>query len=155
MESLNDLFLVLVKLVDVMEIQRECLKLVFALGYILEVVYFFFDSIVQYSNLGDIDLNVGVVNSRLLFVFVKWLFNDRKLLIVVIKINGNGFVVVIKISLLCELEVNYVSFGYSIFILVQDELLESYLNFIFVLSVVCGVIDVEFVCGQFLYLVIM
>lgn len=155
MESLNDLFLVLVKLVDVMEIQRECLKLVFVLGYILEVVYFFFDSIVQYSNLGDIDLNVGVVNLRLLFVFVKWLFNDRKLLIVVIKINGNGFVVVIKISLLCELEVNYVSFGYSIFILVQDELLESYLNFIFVLSVVCGVIDVEFVCGQFLYLVIM
>lgn len=155
MESLNDLFLVLVKLVDVMEIQRECLKLVFVLGYILEVVYFFFDSIVQYSNLGDIDLNVGVVNLRLLLVFVKWLFNDRKLLIVVIKINGNGFVVVIKISLLCELEVNYVSFGYSIFILVQDELLESYLNFIFVLSVVCGVIDVEFVCGQFLYLVIM
>lgn len=155
MESLNDLFLVLVKLVDVMEIQRECLKLVFVLGYILEVVYFFFDSIVQYSNLGDIDLNVGVVNLRLLFVFVKWLFNDRKLLIVVIKINGNGFVVVIKISLLCELEVNYVSFGYSIFILVQDELIESYLNFIFVLSVVCGVIDVEFVCGQFLYLVIM
>lgn len=155
MESLNDLFLVLVKLVDVMEIQRECLKLVFVLGYILEVVYFFFDSIVQYLNLGDIDLNVGVVNLRLLFVFVKWLFNDRKLLIVVIKINGNGFVVVIKISLLCELEVNYVSFGYSIFILVQDELIESYLNFIFVLSVVCGVIDVEFVCGQFLYLVIM
>lgn len=124
------------------------------MGYFLEVVFFFVESIFYYVNLGDIDLNVGVLNLKLFFIFVKWLFNDWKFLIVVMKVNGNGFFVVVKINFLCELEISYVSFGYSNFIFVQEEF-ENGLNFSFVISVVNGVIDVELVCGQFLYLVIM
>lgn len=155
MESLNDASLATAKPVDVMEIQRECSKLAFALGHSSEAVYFLSDSISQYSNLGDIDSNVGALNSRSLLTLAKWLLNDRKLLTAVTKINGNGLAVAAKISSLCELEANYVSLGHSTLIPAQDESPESYLNSTSVPSVACGVTDAESVCGQLLHLATM
>lgn len=153
MESLNDASLASAKPVDVMQIQRECSKLAFALGQSSEAVYFLSDSICQYSNLGDIDSNVGTLNSRSLLTLAKWLLNDRKLLTAVTKINGNGLSVAMKINSLCELEANYVSLGHSTLIPAQDESAESCLNS--VPSVACGVTDAESVCGQLLHLATM
>ena len=155
MESLNDASLATAKPVDVMQIQRECSKLAFALGRSSEAVYFLSDSISQYSNLGDIDSNVGALNSRSLLTLAKWLLNDRKLLTAVTKVNGNGLSVAMKINSLCELEANYVSLGHSTLIPPQDDSSESYLNCNTDPSVACGVTDTESVCGQLLHLATM
>ena len=155
MESLNDACMASAKPVDVMQIQRECSKLAFALGLSSEAVYYLSDSISQYSNLGDIDSNVGTLNSRSLLALAKWLLNDRKLLTAVTKINGNGLTVAMKINSLCELEANYVSLGHSTLIPAQDESAESCLNSNAIPSVACGVTDAESVCGQLLHLATM
>lgn len=156
MESLNDdASVASAKPVDVMRIQRECSKLAFALGYNPEAVYFLSDSISQYSNLGDIDSNVGELNSRSLLTLAKWLLNDRKLLTAVTKVNGNGLSVAMKISSLCELEASYVALGHSTLIPPQDDVAESSLNANNIPSVSSGVTDAESVCGQLLHLATM
>ena len=156
MESLNDdASVASAKPVDVMRIQRECSKLAFALGYNPEAVYFLSDSISQYSNLGDIDSNVGELNSRSLLTLAKWLLNDRKLLTAVTKVNGNGLSVAMKISSLCELEASYVALGHSTLIPPQDDVAESSLNANNIPSVSSGVTDTESVCGQLLHLATM
>lgn len=156
MQSLNDdVSVASAKPVDVMRIQRECSKLAFALGYNPEAVYFLSDSISQYSNLGDIDSNVGELNSRSLLTLAKWLLNDRKLLTAVTKVNGNGLSVAMKISSLCELEASYVALGHSTLIPPQDDVAESSLNANNIPSVSSGVTDAESVCGQLLHLATM
>ena len=155
LESLNDPSLASAKPVDVMQIQRECSKLAFAVGYSSEAVYSLADSITQYSNLGDIDSNVGALNARSLLTLAKWLLNDRKLLTAVTKINGNGLSVAMKIKSLCELEASYVSLGHSTLIPPQDESAECYLNSTAVPTVASGVTDTESVCGQLLHLATM
>lgn len=155
MESLNDASMASAKPVDVMQIQRECAKLALALGQNSEAVFFLSDSISQYSNLGDIDSNVGELNSRSLLTLAKWLLNDRKLLTAVTKINGNGLSVAMKMNSLCELEASYVSLGHSTLIPTQDEAPESSLNCNAVPSVACGISDAESVCGQLLHLATM
>ena len=155
MESLNDASMASAKPVDVMQIQRECAKLAFALGQNSEAVFFLSDSISQYSNLGDIDSNVGELNSRSLLTLTKWLLNDRKLLTAVTKINGNGLSVAMKMNSLCELEASYVSLGHSTLIPTQDVAPESSLNCNAVPSVACGISDAESVCGQLLHLATM
>lgn len=154
MDSLNDASLANAKPVDVMEIQRECSKLAFALGHTSEAVYFLAESISQYSNLGDIDSNVGSLNAKSLLTLAKWLLNDRKLLTAVTKINGNGLSVAAKVSSLCELETSYVSLGHSTLIPAQEES-ENCLNSSSVTSVANGVTDAESVCGQLLHLATM
>ena len=155
MESLNDASVASAKPVDVMQIQRECSKLAFALGYNPEAVYFLSESISQYSNLGDIDSNVGELNSRSLLTLAKWLLNDRKLLTAVTKVNGNGLSVAMKITSLCELEASYVALGHSTLIPPQDDVTESSLNANTIPSVSSGVTDTESVCGQLLHLATM
>lgn len=155
MESLNDASLTSAKPVDVMQVQRECSKLAFALGHNSEAVYFLSDSISQYSNLGDIDSNVGELNSRSLLTLAKWFLNDRKLLTVATKVNGNGLSVAMKINSLCDLETSYVSLGHSTLIPLLDDATETSLNANTIPSVASGVTDTESVCGQLLHLATM
>lgn len=154
MESLNDLSLATAKPVDGMEIQREFSKLAFAMGHPSEAVFSLAESISHYANLGDIDSNVGTLNSKSLLTLAKWLLNDRKLLTAVTKVNGNGLSVAAKINSLCELETSYVSLGHSNLIPAQEES-ENGLNSSFVTSVANGVTDAESVCGQLLHLATM
>ena len=155
MESLNDASLTSAKPVDVMQIQRECSKLAFAFGHNSEAVYFLSDSISQYSNLGDIDSNVGELNSRSLLTLAKWFLNDRKLLTAATKVNGNGLSVAMKINSLCDLETSYVSLGHSTLIPLLDDATETSLNANTIPSVASGVTDTESVCGQLLHLATM
>lgn len=154
MDSLNDPSFATAKPVDVMEIQRECSKLAFAIGHPSEAVNFLAESISQYANLGDIDSNVGALNSKSLLTLAKWLLNDRKLLTAVTKVNGNGLSVAAKINSLCELETSYVSLSHSTLIPAQEES-EYGLNSSSVTSVANGITDAESVCGQLLHLATM
>lgn len=139
---------------DLLKIQRECAKLAHSLGYTSDAVKILCESIMQHSELGDIDWNIGNLNARSLLHLTKWLLGDRKLLTVVTKANSENSSLVSKLSSLCDLEVAYLGHGHSTLMKSPEEEPASPRGSdrAGAKGVASGVSDPEYLCGQLLHL---